>query len=555
MRIKKQKRKADRLMKKSGYLVIAGLLFCQPLLVSATEVNESNNQVNVEITEPQGENSLVSTSESEETEQTDTTENEIQVTKKENTTKENNEQEVKAGSEQTDKYDWDQETGTLTVKKGEFERDYINAVDVNKIIFRKGVTFPDDSSNLFSKYVFLQAIEGLENIDSSNVINMQNMFSNLPNLKNLDVSCLNTSNVTNMSKMFSKSRNLINLNVSGFDTTNVTDMSYMFSELENLSSLDVSSFDTANVVYMNAYMNHLTNLDINNFVTTKVIDMHDMFYDMPLLKSLDVSALNTSRVTDMHDMFSYLGATKLNLANFDTSNVTNMRRMFAYSDLTALDLSNFNTSNVTDMTLMFSWMDRLKFLDISNFNTSNRLSMNYMFLASDFLSTIVLGEMTKLNSSIYLETLKEGPEYTGNWSYIKDANGNKPSNPLSLSDDELMNYDGTYPGTYVWEKKQGQPVTIQYVDKDGKNLAEATELTGPLGEPYEAQAKEIEGYLLDKEQLPENRTGTFTNQKQTVTFIYKKAPVKAGDVTVRYEDEEGNELSEAIVMSGNVGDS
>lgn len=65
----------------------------------------------------------------------------------------------------------------------------------------------------------------------------------------------------------------------------------------------------------------------------------------------------------------------------------------------------------------------------------------------------------------------------------------------------------------------------------------------------------IDGYTLDESQLPSNAKGTLSNTAQTVTYVYTKnpEPVKAGDVTVHYQDESGKKISEDIVLKGEVG--
>ncbi|WP_242693555.1 MucBP domain-containing protein, partial [Enterococcus avium] len=51
-----------------------------------------------------------------------------------------------------------------------------------------------------------------------------------------------------------------------------------------------------------------------------------------------------------------------------------------------------------------------------------------------------------------------------------------------------------------------------------------------------------------------NATGQFTDQAQTVTYIYIKDPTVGGNLTVKYTDEDGNTISEDVVKSGNIGE-
>lgn len=65
---------------------------------------------------------------------------------------------------------------------------------------------------------------------------------------------------------------------------------------------------------------------------------------------------------------------------------------------------------------------------------------------------------------------------------------------------------------------QSQPVTVHYVDDQGKTLAKDQTLTGELGSDYRSEALNLTGYKLTK--TPENATGKFTSNVQTVTYVY-----------------------------------
>ena len=60
---------------------------------------------------------------------------------------------------------------------------------------------------------------------------------------------------------------------------------------------------------------------------------------------------------------------------------------------------------------------------------------------------------------------------------------------------------------------------------------------------------------MDESQLPENSKGVFSETAQTVTYIYKKNPIPAADITVEYVDTEGKEIHSSQTISGNVGES
>ena len=98
-------------------------------------------------------------------------------------------------------------------------------------------------------------------------------------------------------------------------------------------------------------------------------------------------------------------------------------------------------------------------------------------------------------------------------------------------------------------------VTVKYVDEDGKEIADSVTLTGAVGAAYKAEKKTIDGYEFKEMQTGSaSESGTFAKDAQTVVYVYKKTPVKAADVTVRYVDEDGREIAESVTLTGNVGD-
>ncbi|MBC2260538.1 MucBP domain-containing protein [Listeria sp. FSL L7-0091] len=114
--------------------------------------------------------------------------------------------------------------------------------------------------------------------------------------------------------------------------------------------------------------------------------------------------------------------------------------------------------------------------------------------------------------------------------------------------------------TYIYDKKPvpAANVTIEYVDQDGTQIHEPKVMSGNVGDPYDATGEanqlQIEGYTLDTSKLPANATGVFTSEAQQVIYVYTKNPVPAANVTIEYVDQDGTQIHEPKVMSGNVGD-
>ncbi|MHC5291754.1 MucBP domain-containing protein [Listeria welshimeri] len=93
--------------------------------------------------------------------------------------------------------------------------------------------------------------------------------------------------------------------------------------------------------------------------------------------------------------------------------------------------------------------------------------------------------------------------------------------------------------TYVYNKLDGAPITIKYLDSEGKELAESDTLTGKIDDPYKTEAKDIAGYTVDESKLPANASGKYAADVQTVTYVYKEvsASIKAHDSTIYVGDQ------------------
>ncbi|MBC1402647.1 MucBP domain-containing protein [Listeria booriae] len=105
--------------------------------------------------------------------------------------------------------------------------------------------------------------------------------------------------------------------------------------------------------------------------------------------------------------------------------------------------------------------------------------------------------------------------------------------------------------TYVYQKQTAQPVTVQYVDESGASIASQEVLTGEFGQPYTSKGKKLTGYVLTE--TPANATGVFTNQAQTVIYVYRKQT--AQPVTVQYVDESGTAIAPQDILTGKFGQS
>jgi len=270
--------------------------------------------------------------------------------------------------------------------------------------------------------------------------------------------------------------------------------------------------------------------------------------------TVDVSKFNTSKATDMHGMFS---STPLvtGYENLDTSHVTDMSSMFdGYGDEdkpASLDLSKFNVGNVSaaESTTQFGQIIhgssgfyrmfndvQVKNLNIGNWKPSVPLTNMFDGSYASQISRLTVSPQDNLTDSALpeLDTVNN-PDlagYTGKWESINDQylKPNDQSKTTYTSAELISKYDGsTAPAgnqTYQWEPAvtPGNPVTIHYVDQDGKPIQADGQLPGALGDSYIVKPTAIKGYQYVKATAG-SLAGTFTADPQSVTLSYKVAPV------------------------------
>ena len=97
-----------------------------------------------------------------------------------------------------------------------------------------------------------------------------------------------------------------------------------------------------------------------------------------------------------------------------------------------------------------------------------------------------------------------------------------------------------------------QSVTAHYVDTEGNAISDDVVKTGNIGDTYSTEQKTIPGYTF--KEVQGSASGQFTDQEQTVTYVYTKDPVAGGSVTAKYVDTSGNAISDNVVKTGNIGD-
>ncbi|EOC0749591.1 MucBP domain-containing protein [Listeria monocytogenes] len=154
----------------------------------------------------------------------------------------------------------------------------------------------------------------------------------------------------------------------------------------------------------------------------------------------------------------------------------------------------------------------------------------------------VLADSTTLSGNVgenYTTTAKTIDGYSLTTTPT-NANGTFSTNPQTV--------------TYTYTKDPiSQPVTVNYIDTDGKTIAPTETLSGNIGENYTTTAKTIQGYTLTT--TPANAKGTFSTEAQIINYIYEKNPDLAQPITVDYRSSTGQKIAKSEVLTGNIGES
>lgn len=102
---------------------------------------------------------------------------------------------------------------------------------------------------------------------------------------------------------------------------------------------------------------------------------------------------------------------------------------------------------------------------------------------------------------------------------------------------------------------ESAPITIQYKDETGLNIADSKTMKGNVGDKYNVEIPAIEGYTYKTSSNP--LSGSYTDKSSTIVLTYSKnKPVEeAKPVTVNYVDEKGKSIKTSEQLTGKVGES
>lgn len=124
---------------------------------------------------------------------------------------------------------------------------------------------------------------------------------------------------------------------------------------------------------------------------------------------------------------------------------------------------------------------------------------------------------------------------------------------LTKNSNISVNYGASFkiPVKYMYSAKN---ITVKYIDTEGNTIPGSKDeiLTGYIGDSFKSEQKSFEGYSFVNVEGQEE--GIFSDQPQTIKYIYSKNSIKAKNVVVRYVDSKGNKIHDDNLIVGNIGD-
>lgn len=136
--------------------------------------------------------------------------------------------------------------------------------------------------------------------------------------------------------------------------------------------------------------------------------------------------------------------------------------------------------------------------------------------------------------------VKDGESYTAKAKEFDNYTlEGQPTQTVKVDSNKVITF--IYQKNEIPNPAEKFEITVKYVDENNKEIAESDNLKVENGQNYTATAKTIEGYSL----VGEVTQSLTVNKNETIAFKYHKneTPTEKFNITVKFEDEDGKELS------------
>ena len=365
-----------------------------------------------------------------------------------------------------------------------------------------GKTYPiDNSGNKERSYA----------LDTRDISISQNIKGvNVDEIKEIDLNA-NIKIKGSANGLFKNLKNLATIKgLSNLDTSQVTNMEQMFSNCPKLTALDLSSLNTDNVAFYSSMFSGdaaLTSADLSNFQVAANTEMKDMFNSCSSLTKLtlgkDFKFIGSIGLNDLSGTWVNMGEGNGSLTK-GTNHWSSADFMTKYQG----DRDHDTYVRYTGGTVTVHRQDE---------NDNQLVPDEYLFGNISNPVTVdtsreIAGYTFKENKNSDVKTFKSNEQFV-NLIYTKSDNNNG-SNTVNT-------------GTTVTSPAAIAPaVTVHYQDEYGNTIAPDRVVQGRIGDGYTTGAETVSGYALKTR--PDNATGFFNNNPQSVTYVYSKS---AGNTT------------------------
>ena len=368
-----------------------------------------------------------------------------------------------------------------------------------------GKTYPIDNSGNKER------IYALDTRDISISQNIKGV--NVDEIKEIDLNA-NIKIKGSANGLFKNLKNLATIKgLSNLDTSQVTNMEQMFSNCPKLTALDLSSLNTDNVVSYSSMFSGdtaLTSVDLSSFKVAANTEVKDMFNSCSSLTKLtlgkDFKFIGSIGLNDLSGTWVNMGEGNGSLTK-GTNHWSSADFMTKYQG----DRDHDTYVRYTGGTVTVHRQDE---------NDNQLVPDEYLFGNISNPVTVdtsreIAGYTFKENKNSDVKTFKSNEQFV-NLIYTKSDNNNG-SNTVNT-------------GTTATSPAAIAPaVTVHYQDEYGNTIAPDRVVQGRIGDGYTTGAETVSGYSLKTR--PDNATGFFSNNPQSVTYVYSKSAGNTTDTT------------------------
>lgn len=301
-----------------------------------------------------------------------------------------------------------------------------------------------------------------------------------------------------------------NVSADSSDLVNIPDVNLRNAVKKGLgvtSDSDLTKENLLKLTEINSDNNNISSVEgLEYALNLRTINLsHNSIVDLSPLKPIFMN-------WNQYDTSSYF---VVNLAN---NKISNLDAFQDVSSLPTYSVFHFESNQIQDFSPMSHFPDNTFY---GSFPNDQRIILPTIHLMSSSYSFDIPYLNTGFPESNQKIEISNGGTVTNGVAQWNNLTNN---GELSVSHSNYrvgpFEYKVTYIQPYVIDKAK---VITKYVDDKSNVIADNAVLSGNVGENYSTTKKNIAGYTF--KEVQGNTSGTFTDQEQTVTYVYTKNSV------------------------------